>query len=99
MIPMTFLELENERTWIEEIYQAGGKTLKQVAVDLPMALDNDWFKRSPLTEILGEALREWSQADCSFLNAGLLLEGLPKGTCHKRGYSQNLPTSHQSLRR
>ncbi|MFJ7470472.1 bifunctional metallophosphatase/5'-nucleotidase [Peribacillus frigoritolerans] len=78
-----FLELENERTWIEEIYQAGGETLKQVVVDLPMALDNDWFKRSPLTEILGDALREWSQADCSFLNAGLLLEGLPKGPVTK----------------
>jgi 5'-nucleotidase len=48
-----------------------------------VALDNDWFKRSPLTEILVEALREWSQADCSFLNAGLLLEGLPKGPVTK----------------
>ena len=37
----------------------------------------------PLTKILGEALREWSDADCSFVNAGLLLEGLKQGPVTK----------------
>ncbi|MBK5443827.1 bifunctional UDP-sugar hydrolase/5'-nucleotidase [Peribacillus sp. TH24] len=76
-------ELEDERSWIEEMYQAGGETLQQVAVNLPESLENEWFKVSPLTEILGEALREWSEADCTFLNAGLLLDGLPKGPVTK----------------
>ncbi|MFI8491329.1 bifunctional metallophosphatase/5'-nucleotidase [Peribacillus butanolivorans] len=76
-------ELEDERSWIKEMYQAGGETLQQVAVNLPESLENEWFKVSPLTEILGEALREWSEADCTFLNAGLLLDGLPKGPVTK----------------
>ncbi|WP_306807307.1 bifunctional metallophosphatase/5'-nucleotidase [Peribacillus muralis] len=78
-----FLELEGERSWLEAMYKAGGETLNEVVVDLPEALENDWFKVSPLTKILGEALREWSKADCTFLNAGLLLDGLPKGPVTK----------------
>lgn len=87
-----FSELENERSWIEAMYQAGGETLKQVVVDLPEALENDWFKVSALTKILGEALREWSQADCTFLNAGLLLDGLPKGPVTKGIFTESVHT-------
>ncbi|MFJ7745236.1 bifunctional metallophosphatase/5'-nucleotidase [Peribacillus sp. NPDC097295] len=72
-------ELEGERSWIEEMYQAGGDALNQVALSLPETLKNEWFTVSPLTEIMGEALREWCEADCSFVNAGLLLDGLPQG--------------------
>lgn len=74
-----FPELVGEREWIEEIYHSGGKTLQQVVCHLPEPLPNDWFNSERLSTILCESLREWSGADCAFLNAGLLLEGLPSG--------------------
>ena len=76
-------ELVGEREWIEEMYYSGGETLQEVVCRLPEPLSNDWFKEERLSEILCEALREWSGADCAFLNAGLLLEGLPQGAVTK----------------
>ncbi len=84
-------ELKGERSWIEEMNQVGRDALKQVVLSLPEPLENDWFKVSPLTKILGEALREWSEADCSFVNAGLLLEGLPQGPVSKGDIHQICP--------
>jgi 2',3'-cyclic-nucleotide 2'-phosphodiesterase (5'-nucleotidase family) len=76
-------ELVGEQEWIEEMYLSGRDALQQLVVQLPEPLPNDWFKAERLSEILCEALREWSGADCAFLNAGLLLEGLPKGAVTK----------------
>ena len=78
-----FPELVGEQEWIEGMYLSGGETLQQVVCHLPEPLPNDWFKEERLSEILCEALREWSGADCAFLNAGLLLEGLPQGDVTK----------------
>ncbi len=78
-----FPELVGEKEWIEEMYLSGGETLQKVVCHLPEPLPNDWFKEEKLSEILCEALREWSGADCSFLNAGLLLKGLPQGDVTK----------------
>ncbi len=72
-------ELVGEQEWIEGMYLSGGETLQEVVCHLPEHLANDWFKEERLSAILCEALREWSGADCAFLNAGLLLEGLSKG--------------------
>lgn len=73
-------ERVGEREWIEGIYRAGVDILQDKIVHLPETLLNDWFKQERLSEILCEGLKEWSEAECAFLNAGLLIEGLPKGT-------------------
>lgn len=78
-----FPELIGEREWIEEMYLSGGEALQHVVCHLPESLPNEWFKEERLSEILCEALREWSGADCAFLNAGLLLEGLAQGDVTK----------------
>ena len=72
-------EVPGEGEWVDKLYRSGGEALERVALNLEKPLENDWFSLRPLTKILSEALREWSEADCSFVNAGLLLEGLPKG--------------------
>jgi 5'-nucleotidase len=61
-------------------YQVKGKVLlgDQVVV-LPEAIPSHPLKESPLAQLLCTALHEWCEADCAFLNAGLLLEGLGKG--------------------
>ncbi|MDQ0219669.1 bifunctional metallophosphatase/5'-nucleotidase [Peribacillus cavernae] len=72
-------ELPNESEWIDSIYNKGREYLQQKCVVLPKDLDCEWFEASELPRILCEALREWSNADCAFLNAGLLLQGLQAG--------------------
>src|SRR5699024_2069396 len=42
-----------------------------------------WFDDSPFADLLAQALKEWCQAEVSMVNAGVLLESLPKGTVTK----------------
>lgn len=84
-------EHPDERSWIDEIYNRGKATLQQNIVRLPIGLKSEWFEQSELSAILCEALREWCQADCAFLNAGLLLHGLDEGEIMKGDIHQILP--------
>ncbi|MEK4885811.1 bifunctional UDP-sugar hydrolase/5'-nucleotidase [Bacillus sp. FSL W8-1127] len=73
-------------------YQSEGKRLlSQPVVKLDRELSIDWFKASPLAEWLCEGLREWCDADCAIINAGLLLRPLRKGTITKFDLHQLLP--------
>ena len=76
-------EAPNEEQWIENLYNAGGLELEEVVTTLAGPIENDWFQPSPLPKLLCESLKEWTTADCAFLNAGLLLEALPKGPVTK----------------
>lgn len=84
-------ELPDEREWIENLYNKGRKQLEKKCVVLPKDLKSEWFKPSELSTILCEALREWCKADCAFLNAGLLLEGLKSGEVTAGDIHQILP--------
>ncbi|WP_110928592.1 bifunctional metallophosphatase/5'-nucleotidase [Bacillus massiliglaciei] len=72
-------ESKSEKEWIDGMYQTGRKKLQQEVLVLPCDLESDWFESKELSRLLCEALREWTNADCAFVNAGLLLEGLKKG--------------------
>ncbi len=61
------------------LYDEGKAKLGEVLLELSQPLSTDWFKASDMPVILCEALREWCETDCAFLNAGLLLEGLNEG--------------------
>lgn len=86
-----FNEIEGESDWEQSLQDVGSQALQDVVVTLTEALETQWFKPSTLPEILCQALREWSSADCAFLNAGLLLEGLPKGKVTKADLHRILP--------
>lgn len=73
----------NEEKFINDLYQAGKDMLREKAVDLPGPLQTDNFKEAELPMILCKALREWTQADCAFINSGLILNGLKEGTVTK----------------
>jgi 5'-nucleotidase len=85
------LEIEGEKAWIDTIYKKGKATLSEICVDLPRKLESDWFQPSELPELMCEALREWSGADCAFINAGLLLDSLPMGKITKGDIHNILP--------
>ncbi|PLR79333.1 bifunctional metallophosphatase/5'-nucleotidase [Bacillus sp. V3-13] len=72
-------QAHQEEQWTEELFIKGKELLNKTVTILPEPIQTDHFERSPLPQILVEALREWCQADCAFLNAGLLLHDLPAG--------------------
>jgi 5'-nucleotidase len=72
--------IEDEKETNARYFAVGKHLLKDKVVELPEDIKTDPFRHSPLPALLCEALHEWCEADCAFLNAGLLLNGLSKGT-------------------
>lgn len=62
-----------EQEQIEGFLQEGKQLLSQKVITLPETLHSHSFQETPLSRLLCQALREWCDADCALLNAGLLL--------------------------
>ncbi|CAN7221990.1 bifunctional metallophosphatase/5'-nucleotidase [Rossellomorea sp. LjRoot5] len=86
-LPAVVKEAEERDQWIRK----GEELLKQEVTCLTNAFPVDWFQASPLPEVLCDALMEWCGADCGFLNAGLLIEGLDEGMVTKQDLHRILP--------
>lgn len=71
--------IEKEVEFEKALYQVGKENLRETVCELSSPLAVDWFEESPLPQLLCHALRDWCKADCAFLNAGLLMEGLEAG--------------------
>lgn len=71
--------LKEEGDLVSEYDRKGKSLLDKRIIFLPEALSTNPFQPSLLPKLLCEALMEWCQADCAFLNSGLLLEGLDEG--------------------
>ncbi|WP_100332176.1 bifunctional metallophosphatase/5'-nucleotidase [Bacillus xiapuensis] len=80
-----------EKEQIEQFYEQGKKSLQQPVVQLPSPLSCCWFEPSELPSILCEALTEWCEADCGFLNAGVVLDGLEAGMVTRYDLHRILP--------
>jgi 5'-nucleotidase len=70
---------ENEQEISEGYYRAGKQLMAKTVAFLPEELKADPLQHSSLSKMLTEALREWCDADCAFMNAGMLLGGLKGG--------------------
>ncbi|MEG9295558.1 bifunctional UDP-sugar hydrolase/5'-nucleotidase [Mangrovibacillus sp. Mu-81] len=86
-LPQSTQEDEEKLQWL----QIGEKLLCTEVATLPDSLSAEWFEASPLPQMLCDALKEWCKADCSFLNAGLLMEGLNKGPVTRQDLHRILP--------
>lgn len=73
-------EITGEKETVAHLYKEGKQLLNEKVIELKEDILADSFQASPLSTMLCEALHEWCEADCAFLNAGLLLAGLKKGT-------------------
>jgi len=65
-------EVKDEGSIIQLFEQEGKAALKKPVVKLQHEMTTDWFEPSELPQLLCEALTEWCEADCSFLNAGVV---------------------------
>jgi 2',3'-cyclic-nucleotide 2'-phosphodiesterase (5'-nucleotidase family) len=57
--------------------------LNEPVTYLQHPIEVNWYQPSPLPQLLTAALRKWTNSEVGFLNAGLLLEGLPSGVITK----------------
>lgn len=62
----------------DDYYSVGKKLMNEPVAVLPESMQAD-----RLAQILTEAMREWCDADCAFMNAGMLLRGLNGGAVTK----------------
>lgn len=72
-----------EQAVTEQLYDDGKTLLNETVVTIPETLEVDHFGNSALPRLLCQAMLEWCNADCAFLNAGLILKSLPKGPVTK----------------
>lgn len=70
---------ENELELVNGYYSEGKRLLSKRAGILPKELMANPMEPSELSVMLTQALREWCDADCAFMNAGMLLDGLKAG--------------------
>lgn len=64
---------------LEQLEQEAEQVLNKEVVNLKEPLEARWFRDTPLMQGLTDTIRDWTSADISLLNAGLLLDHLPKG--------------------
>lgn len=72
-------EITAEAERVSKYFDEGIHLLQDKVVELREEIPADAFNISPLPSLLCDALKDWCEADCAFLNAGLLLDGLKKG--------------------
>ncbi|SDM75069.1 bifunctional UDP-sugar hydrolase/5'-nucleotidase [Bacillus sp. OK048] len=65
--------VQDEKAVAKELYRKGKKLLNQTITTLTNDLPHDPFQETELSQILCRALREWCDADCAFINGGLIL--------------------------
>lgn len=75
----------------EELIAEGKSQLNEPIFYNEKELKAEWFKESELAELFGEALLEYSGADCALFNAGLFMEGMPVGETTRYDFHKMLP--------
>ncbi|QHS23141.1 bifunctional metallophosphatase/5'-nucleotidase [Virgibacillus sp. MSP4-1] len=76
------LERENDTATFDLIRRYRDKAdevLNEPVAIINKNYDMDWFEETELMKQLVHTLREWTQADFAMLNAGIVLDGIPKG--------------------
>lgn len=65
--------------------------LSQPICTLPRPLKVDWYRESPLPNLLADALREWVGAEVGLVNNGQVLAELPTGAVTRRQLHEVCP--------
>ncbi|MBD3108216.1 bifunctional metallophosphatase/5'-nucleotidase [Bacillus sp. AGMB 02131] len=69
----------HEKEYVHSLHEIGKEKMMTEICSLQKPLGVEWFNESPLVRLLCDSLRAWCDADCAFINAGLLLDGLDEG--------------------
>jgi 5'-nucleotidase len=72
-------QAEDEKEIAASYYMEGRELMGEPVANLPAELTADPMQHTELARVLVQALREWCDADCAFMNAGMILKGLKQG--------------------
>lgn len=64
---------------LEQLYEESRAIMDEEIVELKEDLTIDWFEETEFAKLLASSLKEWCNAEIGMVNAGVLLESLPKG--------------------
>lgn len=68
---------------LQQLEKEAKSVLNEPVARLTKPLELNWFKDSSFSQLLAKALKEWCNSEASMVNAGVLLESLPKGIVTK----------------
>lgn len=71
--------IQNEQQIVQSLEDEGIKILDTPVFTTKKSYNKEWFHYSQLSDLFAHAILEKSGADCALFNAGIFLDGLPKG--------------------
>lgn len=78
-----YKESKESVSYLHQLYESSLDKLDETITELKEPLTLHWYQASESTTILATALKEWCDAEIGMVNAGVLLEDLPKGRVTK----------------
>lgn len=72
--------VQNEQEMVQFLEDEGNRILNTPVFTTRKSYNKEWFHYSQLSDLFAQAILEKSGADCALFNAGIFLDGLPKGT-------------------
>ena len=80
-----------DETFNDVLVEKGKTQLNEPVFYNEKAMKAEWFKDSELAELFGQAMLEYSGADCALFNAGLFMEDMPLGETTRYDFHKMLP--------
>ncbi|HBJ01681.1 MAG TPA: bifunctional metallophosphatase/5'-nucleotidase [Lysinibacillus sp.] len=71
--------IQNEQQIVRSLEDEGIRILDTPVFTTEKSYNKEWFHYSQLSDLFAHAILEKSGADCALFNAGIFLDGLPKG--------------------
>ncbi|OCX59945.1 bifunctional metallophosphatase/5'-nucleotidase [Lysinibacillus capsici] len=71
--------VKNEQKVVQFLEDEGNRILDTPVFTTKKTYNKEWFHYSQLSDLFAHAILEKSGADCALFNAGIFLDGLPKG--------------------
>ncbi|MFJ7922499.1 bifunctional metallophosphatase/5'-nucleotidase [Lysinibacillus fusiformis] len=71
--------IQNEQQIVQSLEDEGIRILNTPVFTTEKSYNKEWFHYSQLSDLFAHAILEKSGADCALFNAGIFLDGLPKG--------------------
>lgn len=72
-------EDEETKQTLEKYSREAIQHLNKTVVELDKSYNVNWFQETPIIKELVHTLKDWTEADCAMLNAGVLLESFEAG--------------------
>lgn len=83
-------DLETEQK-LYELSEEADKILEEKIVHIHSPIEVKWFKDTVIMQELTNTVKDWTNADCAMLNAGLLLDQIPAGDVTYKDIHQICP--------